>query len=113
MDKYIRTDLFGFPFNGKFPPMSKSTNSLYHGYSSPAEECLFYDFAVLDYDLKFKYNGIYYYFMVDRDCVWLSDETFSAMIRKFDNGNDVLINLAIENKPLYRLVNELEDCEPM
>lgn len=42
----------------------------------------FYDFAVQGYDLKIKYKGQSYYFMVDIDCVWLSDESFTAMDQK-------------------------------
>lgn len=43
---------------------------------------VFYDFAVQGYDLKIKYKGQSYYFMVDIDCVWLSDESFTAMDQK-------------------------------
>lgn len=32
-------------------------NEKYHGYDTPAQECLFYDFAVLGYDLMIKYHG--------------------------------------------------------
>ena len=46
-DSYIITDICGYAFNGKFPP--NDSNSLYHGYKTPAEECLFYDFAVQGY----------------------------------------------------------------
>lgn len=112
-DKYIRKDLFGFYFNGKFPPNASGHSSLYHGYKTPAQECLFYDFAVQGYDLKVKYKGVYYYFMVDTDCVWLSDEKFTAMKRKYRNANDVLQHFCIDGKPLYQLVDELEDYEPM
>lgn len=51
--------------------------------------------------------------MVDEDCVWLSDENFTATIKKFANGNDVLENFCIENVPLYKLVDKLDDYEPM
>lgn len=112
-DKYIQKDLWGYAFNGKFPPNDNHANNLYHGYATPAQECLFYDFAVQGYDLKIKYNGVYYYFMVDTNCVWLSDETFSTMKKKFENGNDALINFVIDGKPLYQLVDKLEDYEPM
>ena len=110
-DPFIRTDLGGFAFNGKFPPYE--ANSLYHGYKTPAEECLFYDFAVQGYDLMFKYKGQPYYFMVDTDCVWLSNKNFTAMIKKFANGNDALEHFCIDGTPLYKLVNELDEYEPM
>lgn len=110
-DPYIRTDICGFAFNGKFPP--NSNDSLYHGYKTPAQECLFYDFAVQGYDLMIKYKGQSYFFMVDTDCVWLSDETFSATVQKFANGNDALEHFCIEGTPLCKLVDNLDEYEPM
>lgn len=112
-DAFIRKDLMGYAFNGKFPPMCKVKDNMYHGYDTPAQECLFYDFAVLGYDLKIKYKGLSYFFMVDTDCVWLSDESFTAMIQRFSNGNDVLEHFYIEDTPLYKLVDKLDDFEPM
>ena len=103
-DPYIRTDFYGYAFNGKFPP--DNSGSLYHGYKTPAEECLFYDFAVQGYDLMIRYKGQPYYFMVDTDCVWLSDGNFTATIKKFANGNDVLENFC-------KLVDKLDEYEPM
>lgn len=111
-DIHIRKDLFGHPFNGMFPPTDKESD-IYSGYSTPAQECLFYDFAVQGYDLKIKYNGNYYYFMVDTDCVWLSDKSFTEKKKKFKNGNDVLKNFIINGKPLYQLTDKLEEYEPM
>lgn len=113
-NSYIRYDLAGYPFNGKYPPRDGDKNgNLYHGYRNPKEECLFYDFAVLGYDLMFSYHGKEYYFMVDEDCVWLSDENFTAMTQRFDSGNDVLENFMIEGTPLIQLINQLDECEPM
>ncbi len=112
-DSSIRKDLFGYAFNGKFPPKCNDNNNLYHGYETPAQECLFYDFAVQGYDLKIKYKGQPYYFMVDTDYVWLSDETFTATIQKFANGNDALLHFCINGIPLYKLVDDLEEFEPM
>lgn len=102
-----------YPFNAKFPPKDGSKNNLYHGYDTAAEECLFYDFAVQGYDLKISYNNVSYYFMTDVDCVWLSDDCFSAMVKRFENGNDVLLNFLLDGKPLYSMVNQLDDCEVM
>jgi hypothetical protein len=101
----------GFAFNAKFPPYD--SDGLYHGYKTPAQECLFYDFAVQGYDLKIKYKGQSYYFMVDTECVWLSDENFTAKVQKFANGNDVLEHFCIEGTPLCKLVDCLDEYEPM
>ena len=110
-ESYILYDFAGYPFNGKYPPCSKK--SLYHGYETAAQECLFYDFAVLGYDLKIKYNGLYYYFMVDEDSVWLTDETFCEQRQQFQSGNDVLESFMIDGKRLKDVIDELEEFEPM
>ena len=112
-DDFIKKDLCGYAFNAKFPPDSNDKRNLYHGYKTPARECLFYDFAVQGYDLRIKYRGKSYYFMVDTDCVWLSDKDFTAMVQKFANGNDVLEHFKLDGQPLYKVVEELEDFEPM
>lgn len=31
----------GYAFNGKFPPMCKAKDNMYHGYDTPAQECFF------------------------------------------------------------------------
>lgn len=110
-DPFIKTDSRGFTINSKFPP--NKANSLYYGYKTAAEECLFYDFAVQGYDLIIQYNSQSYYFMVDTDCVWLSHDIFTAMIKKFANGNDVLEHFCLNNISLYKLVNKLDGYEPM
>ncbi len=113
-DSYIFNDLAGYPFNGKYPPKGNAKNgNMYHGYDTPAQECLFYDFAVLGYDLMIKYLGHSYYFMVDEDCVWLSDSNFCAMTQKFKNGNDVLEHFTIDGKPLASIVDDLDAYEAM
>ena len=110
-DSYIRFDLAGYPFNGKYPPKEHNKGNLYHGYDNPAQECLFYDFAVMGYDLMVKYQGETYYFMVDEDCVWLSDEQFAAQIQRFSNPNEVLETFVISGKPLIFLVDDLEEFD--
>lgn len=108
-DKNILYDLAGYPYNGKYPPRG---NSNYHGYDTPKQECLFYDFAVLGYDLMITYRGVSYYFMVDNDGVWLSDEQFSAKNKRFENGNDVLESFSIEGRKLIDIIDELDYAEP-
>ncbi len=111
-DSYILNDLAGYPYNGKYPPKGNVKNgNMYHGYDTPVQECLFYDFAVLGYDLKIKYHNLYYYFMVDDDCVWLSDSSFCAMRQKFKNGNDVLKHFLIDGKALVNIIDKLDEYE--
>lgn len=110
---YILYDLAGYPYNGKYPPKCKNDKEqLYHGYEKPVQECLFYDFAVLGYDLKIVYRGQDYYFMVDEDCIWLSDSKFCAQFQRFEHGNDVLENFKIDGVPLIELMEQLDEFEP-
>lgn len=108
---YVKRDLADYPYNAKYPPTNPSSNK-YHGYGTAARECLFYDFAVLGYDLMVKYHGRTYYFMTDTDCVWLSNENFTAMIERYKDGNDLLEHFLIEGTPLIRLIDQLEEYEP-
>lgn len=112
-DTYIKTDLLGYRYNSMFPPNSHKSRNLYHGYKAPSQECLFYDFAVQGFDLMIQYKDQKYYFMVDTNCVWLSDESFSKMTQRFNTANEVLCNFKINGIPLYQLVDKLEDFEPM
>lgn len=59
---YVRKDLAGRWFNAKYPPDFKTNGDKYDGYKTGNEEVLFYDFAVLGYDMAFSYKGKRYYF---------------------------------------------------
>lgn len=109
-DTSITLDLSGYPFNSKYPP--RGNKSQYHGYDNANQECVFYDFAVMGYDLKITYQGKSYYFMVDEDCVWLSDEIFSAQLQRFANGNDVIENFLIGDQKLLDIIDSLDYSEP-
>lgn len=98
-------------YNKQFPPTSLQDKYSHNGYTTPAQECLFYDFAMQGYDLMIQYKGNKYYFMVDKDCVWLSDKNFTKTNKRFKDGNDVLTNFLIDGTPLYQLVDKLEDYE--
>lgn len=109
----VGRDLAGYLVNLVFPPDYKRNGSLLHGYRTDTEETLFYDFAVQGYDLQFKYDGRMYHFLTDDDGVWLSDEHFTAKLRRFESGNDVLKHFILNGKPLLNRIGELEECEPM
>lgn len=109
---YVIKDLEGRWFNAKYPPDFKNNGSEYDGYKTGNEEVLFYDFAVLGYDMAFSYKGKRYYFMSDPEYVALSDENFSKEYQRFDNGNDALEKFSIDGIPIVKLVDQLEDVEP-
>ena len=106
--KYIGKDLCGFDFNMKYPP----TNGPYHGYKTDKEETLFYDFAVLGYDLSFTYKGKNYYFLTEDNYVANCDETFNIEYERFEDAIDALENFTIDGKTLVDLIDELESCQP-
>lgn len=108
----MKRDALGRPYNSKFPP-DRPRSRRYDGYSTPARQCLFHDFAVLGYDLRVKYGGESYYFMVDETCVWLSDSEFTATLRRFDDACDALEHFLIGGRPLAGIVDELEEYEPV
>lgn len=109
---YIKQDLVGRWYNAKYPPDFKNNGDKYDGYKTGNEEVLFYDFAVLGYDLAFSYRGERYYFMSDSEYVALTDENFTKEYQRFDNGNAALEQFLIDGTPIVKLVDQLEDVEP-
>lgn len=59
------------------------------------------------------YQDKFYYFMVDDDGVRLSDDAFTAKITRFESGNDVLEHFLIDGKPLIKMIDKLDECEPI
>jgi len=51
--------------------------------------------------------------MVDDDGVRLSDDAFTAKITRFESGNDVLEHFLIDGKPLIKMIDKLDECEPI
>ena len=51
---FVGRDVFGSPYNKKYPPDYKKYGSQFSGYASPNQEFFFYDYAVLRYDLQGK-----------------------------------------------------------
>ena len=110
-EDYVRKDLAGRWFNAKYPPDFKTNGDKYDGYKTGNEEVLFYDFAVLGYDMAFSYKGKRYYFLSDPEYVALTDESFIKEYERFDNGNAALEQFLIDGKPIVKLVSLLENVE--
>lgn len=109
---YVMTDLLGYPYNGKYPPKGDK-HGLYHGYSSDAEETLFYDFAVQGYDLTFIYKGLRYHFLSTTNHVALCDEHYTEEYQVYPDGNTALEQFMIDGKSLIDLLPDLEEVEPV
>ena len=108
---YIGTDLLGYPFNRKYPPDTKRYGSKYSGYMTAQQECFFYDFAVLNYFVCFKYKGQNYYIVSWEDCCAQTDETWNVVYEKFPNPIALIEQLTIEGHKLIDIINDIEDVE--
>lgn len=112
-EDYIKKDLAGFRENAKYPPNYEKYGDEYYGYKNAAEEVLFYDFAVLNYDLYFTYKGKPYHFLTETDHVAYCDEHYTEEYQVFPSANELIEQFAIDGKPLIELIDELEDVEPI
>lgn len=112
-NEVVGLDLFGHPFNRKYPPDTAKYGSDYHGYKNNARETFFYDFAVQGYDLAFRYDGKMYYALSEPDHVAVCDEHFTKEYQVFKNGNDLIENWIIDGHRLIDIIDECEDVEPM
>lgn len=109
---YIALDLAGIRYNQKYPPNKKLYGDSYGGYKNNAEEVLFYDFAVLFYDVSFKYKGMPYYLLTDNDHVAVCDNHFTEEYETFANAVELIENYRIDGKTLLELIDYLEEVEP-
>ncbi len=109
----IGFDLLGYPFNKKYPADFKSYGSKNGGYSSPFRSTLFYDFAVLRYDLEFSYHGKRYYCLSERDYVALCDCNFREEFKRFDNANVFIETFEVEGRKLIDVIDDLDYAEPI
>ncbi len=104
-------DLAGRWYNKKYPGDYKRYGSDYHDYPNEDRETIFYDFAVMGYDLMFSFNGQKYYVLYIGWWVALSDENFSKVIQRFENANLLIENLEIEGHKLIDIIDDLENVQ--
>lgn len=109
---YIALDLCGYRYNKKYPPNKERFGESYGGYKNNAEEVLFYDFAVLFYDVSFKYKGKSYYLLTESDHVAVCDSHFSEEYETFKDAVELIENYHIDGRSLLELIDSLEDVEP-
>jgi hypothetical protein len=112
--EYIKDDLAGYPFNSKYPPNYDKNGGKYHGYRNNSEETFLYDFAVMQYDLRFSYKGESYYFLSELNKYAAQcDETFCHELQRYKDGNDVLEHFCIDGVRLLDLIDKIVDAEPI
>lgn len=109
---YVGYDLFGFPFNRKYPPNKNKYGEDFYGYPTKGEGVLLYDFCIMGYDVKFSYNGDTYYFLNDGEGV-VSDSHFTVRREVFESPMALVENFKINGKTLLELAPEIEDIEPV
>lgn len=110
--EWVGYDLFGYPFNKKYPPNKKLYGQSFEGYPNKALGILLYDFAVQGYDVELSYKGKTYYFMDAGEGV-VTDSHFSERKKVFDSPMALIENFKIDGKTLLELAPEIEDIEPM
>ena len=104
-------DLNGYPMNFKYQPDVAKYGSEYCGYKSWNEEAFFYEFAVQNYDLSFRYKGKMYYLMRNGEKAVISDEHFSKEYVVYPSANQLIENMDLDGEKLIDVMGQLEDVE--
>ena len=110
--EYFGYDLFGFPFNKKYPPNKEKYGDDFYGYPTKGEGILLYDFCIMGYDVEFSYNGETFYLLNTGEGI-VSDSNFTQRKEVFDNPMALVENFKIDGKTLLELAPEIEDIEPV
>lgn len=108
---FIGKDIAGYPINLKYPPNKEMFGDLYYAYKNVNREALFYDFAVMSYDVSFKYKGKQYYLVTCGDHAALCDEHFTEEYQTFPDEISLIENLLIDGVPLIDIIDDLEDMD--
>lgn len=99
-------------YEDEFPPKREMIDK-YYGYDTWNECMLFHEFAVNMYDMSFSYKGEKYFFNIDGDGVIWVNEKANTVIAEWDSAVEFIKNFKLDGKPLYEIVNELDDIDWM
>lgn len=110
---YIGRDVFGYPYNMKYPPDYQKYGRQFSGYATPNQEFFFYDYAVLCYDGRFTYRGKDYYIVNWQDYFALMNEKHDITYQEFPDAIALLENLEIDGRKLLDFMEEIEDVEAL
>lgn len=105
-------DLFGYPYNKKYPPNKKLYGQSYEGYPNKALGVLLYDYCIMGYDVEFTYKGKMYYLLNDGEGV-VTDSYFFKRLEVFNSPMALGENFKIDGTPLLELASQIEDIEPV
>lgn len=106
---YIINDVNGNPMNAKYPPNKEIYGEEFGGYKNEVEKILFYEFAVLEKDVSFTYNGVIYYFYKHNTPVTAYNATLKEIIAEYPNELELLESFLIDGKPFIGLADEIND----
>lgn len=110
---YIGKDVFGFPYNMKYPPDYQKYGRQFSGYATPNQEAFFYDYVVLHYTIRFTYKGKDYYIINWWDCFALTDQKHEIMYQTFPDAIALIENLEIDGRKLLDFMEEITDVEAL
>ena len=110
---YVARDLFDNPYNSEFPPNREEYGNHHSGYKNANREVLFYDFAIVHYDVTFEYAGKKYYLLIEPTHAALCDENFTEEFEVFSDPNTLIKELIIDGHRLIEIIDDLENVEPV
>lgn len=108
---YIGRDVFGYPYNKKYPPDYQKYGRQFSGYATPNQEAFFYDYVVLCYDIRFTYKGKDYYIVNWQDYFAYMDQTLKITYQSFPDAIALIEQLEIDGRKLMEFMEEIEDVE--
>lgn len=104
-DKYAKKDEIGRWINTEFPPESFNKYPHNTGYRTANREMLFYQFAVLYYDMRISYQGQEMRLYADDECC-VTDMEYNEISQYYKNANELIKNFKFfDGKTLLDVVD--------
>lgn len=91
-DDYSVQDEKGRWINTEFPPDSFNQYPHNAGYKNANAEMLYYQFAVMYYDLRIEYQGEDYLAIVDDAGAYIADVEYNPISETYPTANDLIKN---------------------
>lgn len=89
-DDYSVQDEKGRWINTEFPPDSFNQFPHNEGYKNANAEMLYYQFAVMYYDLRMEYQGETYFALVDDNGAYIADTDYNRISEIYPTANDLI-----------------------
>lgn len=106
-DEYIIKDELGRWINTEFPPVNFKKYPNYSGYKTPNQEYLFYQFAVLYYDVIIEYKGVKMLLVADLGGCNVADLNWDGISQIYATANDLIREFRLKDgKTLCEVVDD-------